>query len=265
MAFIYDLAELEYDLARETPVPESCYVICATPRSGSTLLAEGLYRTGELGVPIEYLALDSTQAYLFERWRCHTMDDYLDCLFRLRTTPNGVFGMKVHWMQLESFVAHVGGGDSPEPPLVREHRTLGRLFPRLRYVHIARDDNDRAAVSWWIASRTGKWSRTVDASATHPMPRYDFGAIDELRRKLDAMDGAWTRFFDINGVEPHRVSYEALVGSYEPTIRATAAALGRDPAVVSVPPPRLARQADERSAELLDRYRSDRLVGTVPR
>lgn len=51
----YDLLTAEHDLSDGESEIVRSYVICSTPRSGSTLLAEAMHRTGELGVPAEYI------------------------------------------------------------------------------------------------------------------------------------------------------------------------------------------------------------------
>src|ERR1700674_3011002 len=86
------------------------YIICYTPRSGSTHLISLLQHTGILGKPsdffnLEYVNLPSDAAQLYMATGCRDIgnackihavggvEDYLRSVATTRT-PNGVFGMK---------------------------------------------------------------------------------------------------------------------------------------------------------------------------
>lgn len=108
----YDLAGPEHDTVATGP-PRCAYVLCSSPRSGSTLLAEALTAVGA-GVPIEYLDPTNAMAVCWRRWGCRSLEGYVHALHRHRTTPAGVLGVKVHWYQL----AAVAGGPVGDGPLV---------------------------------------------------------------------------------------------------------------------------------------------------
>src|SRR3954464_9749883 len=108
--------------------PTLSYLVCATPRSGSTLLCHLLDRTGLAGHPEEYFEAlrhsglprrpheyfdPQRHANIVERlafrempdgsapppqpsalWRAETYDQYLAWATEQGTTPNGVFGAK---------------------------------------------------------------------------------------------------------------------------------------------------------------------------
>src|SRR3954453_1951322 len=124
---IKSIALLEMD----SPVrPELSYLVCATPRSGSTLLCHLLDQTGMAGHPEEYFeALQHSglprrpeeyfdrerHANIVERlafrempdertqrepnplWDPATYDRYLKWALEAGTTENGVFGAKLMW------------------------------------------------------------------------------------------------------------------------------------------------------------------------
>src|ERR671917_2614911 len=110
------------------PEPRVSYLVCATPRSGSTLLCEALSGTGLAGRPAEYFEamydtrLPRRPTDYFEGLRAipaasfladqlpteggearealsqaATYRDYLAWVLRTGTTPNGVFGAKLMW------------------------------------------------------------------------------------------------------------------------------------------------------------------------
>jgi LPS sulfotransferase NodH len=216
--------------------------VCSTPRSGSGLLCRALAATGKLGLPLEYLnpVLRSTFA---ERWRCGDgLEDYLEALHSRRTDACGVFGVKVHWAQLEAAAREMGA----EPG-----ELLERLAPGGSFVRTHRVDRVAQAVSLWRAERSGVWSLTA-SEAPDDRPSYDFDGIAACYAEIRRGERAWD---ELLGEAPTTVEYEALAATYAETVAAVALGLaGTD---VDVPPPRSRRLSDSLSAELTARFRAD--------
>jgi LPS sulfotransferase NodH len=241
-------------------IPTSSYLICATPRSGSTLLCDLLERTGVAGHPAEHFET------LPETGRPRQPEDYLgqvyqevreilggcprtgetaepepiEAVLERGTTPNGMFGTKVMWPYLEGLAWRLG---HPAP----DYRALRETFPRLRLVHSSRRDRVRQGISLWRAVQTWSWRHEPSADRTEPV--FHRGAIERLARLLDDEDAAWERFFAESGVEPVRVVYEDLAADPRGTIARVLDALD-----LPVPPDAgtrtaLARQADELSED----------------
>ena len=135
--------------------PIVSYMVCSIPRSGSSLLCELLCATGRAGAPTEFF--DATLMKEFSTaWQVESFEQYLDALLRKKTSPNGVFGVKVHYGQ---FIDAFGDAD------------VTGLFPNLRFIYIRRQDHVRQAVSYARAEQTGQWaadhpSRTESPAAT---------------------------------------------------------------------------------------------------
>ena len=116
--------------------PTGSYLVCATPRSGSTLVCQALEDTGVAGRPEEYFealapqrspasaggVLQRRRRSLDPRpprrrgvgdeppprsplWSRTAYDRYLEWAFEQGTTPNGVFGAKLMWGYLGDFVS----------------------------------------------------------------------------------------------------------------------------------------------------------------
>jgi LPS sulfotransferase NodH len=264
------------------------YLVCATPRSGSTLLCHLLDQTGVAGHPEEYFEalrhsgrprrpeeyFDATRhANIIERlayrempsedgaaatphplWRPETYDRYLAWALEEGTTPNGVFGAKLMWGYLGDFASLLRGIPGNDGLTIPE--LLSRSFPDLRYVQITRGDKVRQAVSLWKAVQTQAWRRDADQQArASAQLEYSFRAINYLVRLLTAHDAAWDAYFLGLGQEPLKVTYEQLAESFAPTIRGVLEHIGVDPAAAdALPAPRLAVQADERSEAWVARY-----------
>jgi LPS sulfotransferase NodH len=260
--------------------PALSYLVCATPRSGSTLLCHLLDQTGIAGHPEEYFeALQHSglprrpeeyfdgerHANIVERlayrempdadsrtepnplWSPGTYDRYLEWALEQGTTANGVFGAKLMWGYLGDFAELVRGIDGfaglPLPEL------LARAFPNLRYVRITREDKVRQAVSLWKAVQTQAW-RKDRPGAPRPAPQFSFRAINYLVRELTAHDASWDAYFLGLGHQPLKVTYEELAAAPEPTVRRVLDHVGVEvPDQLEIAGPQLEAQADEMSEE----------------
>jgi LPS sulfotransferase NodH len=262
--------------------PMLSYLVCATPRSGSTLLCHELDRTGLAGHPQEYFEAmrrsglprrpheyfdPERHPNIVERlafremlegapkpnplWHPDTYDQYLAWALQEGTTPNGVFGAKLMWGYLGDFAELLRGidgmGGRPLPEL------LARAFPGLRYVQITRRDKVRQAVSLWKAVQTQKWQRDAagdggDRGERLPEPVFSFRAINYLIRQLTAHDASWDAYFLGLGYEPLKVTYEELAESTDAVVRSVLEHLGvAAPPDLQIGAPRLSVQADDTS------------------
>lgn len=256
------------------------YLVCATPRSGSTLLCRALDGTGVAGHPEEYFeALRKSgtprrpheyfdperHANIVERlafrempegtpqpsplWHPDTYDRYLDWAIREGTTPNGVFGAKLMWGYLGDFAELLRGIDGmagrPLPEL------LSAAFPGLRYIQITRQDKIRQAVSLWKAVQTQAWRSEGDGQPPQALePVFSFRAINYLVRLLTAHDASWDAYFLGLGHEPMKVTYEDLAQDTPTVVRRVLSYLGIPvPDDLEIRSPGLSVQADAASEE----------------
>jgi LPS sulfotransferase NodH len=261
------------------------YLVCATPRSGSTLLCDLLDRTGVAGRPEEYFeALRHSglprrpheyfdfvlHADIVRRLASREMPQgpptpselwvpgpayarYLAWAREQGTTANGVFGAKLMWGYLDDFATLLRGiGETWEGLGVRD--ALRNAFPHLRFVRITRRDKVRQAVSLWKAVQTTAWRAGTTA---HPAqdPVYDERALRHLVHQLEDHDRSWGEWFDRTGEQPLSVTYEELAAAHEPVVRRVLEHLGIEPPdPLELGAPRLAVQADARSEEWVARF-----------
>jgi LPS sulfotransferase NodH len=263
---------------------ERSYLVCATPRSGSTLLCHLLDRTGLAGHPEEYFEAlrhsgvprkpheyfdPQRHANIIHRlafrelpdgvhrpanplWAPESYDRYLRWALEQGTTPNGVFGAKLMWGYLGDFATLLRGIDGNAGRAVPD--LLEASFPNLRYLQITRRDKVRQAVSLWKAVQTQAWRQGHDRTAPAIEPTFSFRAINYLVRLLTAHDASWDAYFLGLGTEPLKITYEELAEAPERVVRGVL-----DHLEIPVPPdlevcaPPLAVQADERSEEWVRR------------
>ncbi|HEY5004874.1 MAG TPA: Stf0 family sulfotransferase [Ktedonobacteraceae bacterium] len=266
--------------------PHISYLVCATPRSGSTLLCEDLTNTGLAGYPKEYFeALKETglprspRDYFKKTSNPELLDlignysrgddaspvltgfasyaDYLTHVLEEGTTPNGVFGAKLMWGYLEDFLLYLRDipayKDLPVPQL------FATIFPNLHYIHISRRDKVRQAISLWRAIQSWSWRQERGSDGTPPRPArelvFNYAAIDHLVQRTLAHEEAWKNYFTENAIQPCYVVYEELVETYEKTTLHILQYLNIPlPASLSFGERLMRQQADTLSEEWYERY-----------
>jgi hypothetical protein len=146
---------------RATSATTGSYLICSTPRSGSTLLWVLLQSTGIAGRPESYFRLSDEPTWV-DQWRIardpdgsFDYRDYVQAAIRDGSTENGVFGSRVMWGTMDEIVAKLNtvyrdlaGADLD---------LLSRVLGRTRFVYLYRGDAVAQAVSWARAEQTGYW------------------------------------------------------------------------------------------------------------
>lgn len=214
-------------------------IIASSPRSGSHMLGHVLHETGRFGHPLEYLH----QGH-HARWRSHygTADTHevLRALMRDRTSPNGVFSIKLHYPH---FLA-LGGVNA-----------VGEIFPDPHFVLLRRRDTVKQAVSYAIARQSGLW---IGETADSTQLSYSSRAIDEALADAIAQTADWR--FDLlrSGRPLLELDFEDVAASTSTSVRHIADFLGvhvPDDDIPSAPVTR--RQSSPANAEWLEQYYSD--------
>lgn len=214
----------EFDLPPPV-VPVRPYVICCAPRSGSTLLCQLLHRTGKMGVPEEYLNPLHLAPTMAERLGTATPDgqiatgNYLRELAMHRTSPNGIFGIKILWSQMERWL--------PSP-------TLRAMVANGKLIWLRRRDTLGQAISLLVAQQTQVWHVGPDGGREAGPAFYDGEAIRRLLGTILSEETAWARFFEVNGVSPPVVWYEDLVEDPARVCAAVCEAVGVDAGPIQV-------------------------------
>lgn len=263
------------------------YVVCATPRSGSTLLCELLKSTGVAGRPEEYFEAryetglpphpgdylaglprtgagirdDATPPRAPAYSSLRDLDDYRQHLartFRLGTTENGVFAAKLMWRHLPDLQALAA--QLPEYAGLELHALLTILLRDPCYVWMTRRDKVRQAVSLWRALQTRNW-RLEHPRQEHSATslRYSFAGIDHLVRSLSAEDASWASYFADCSLHPVTVVYEDdLERDRTGAVEKVLAHIGVAPPAGWRAPEPLHRQADALNGGWVAAYRRDR-------
>lgn len=132
-------------------------LLCSTPRSGSTILAEAMFRTGRMGYPDEFFNNDQNNkgdralTIYEENYRkvgAISYPDYCEKLAAHYQSPNGVHSVKMHF---QHFRQALRSGYFLRP--------VQRFF-----VFIHREDAAAQAASLAIAMRTQKWNSRMKSA-----------------------------------------------------------------------------------------------------
>ena len=142
---------------RDSPkdiAPRFKYAIFSQPRSGSTALAEFL-AVRKFGDPVEFINMNYIQAYCRIRGITEVgINDYLNHLFRRRSSPNGVFGIKIH---VNQFTAIAQQGKQDTGAVARD--IMGRFD---KIVIMKRRNKLHQTSSYYRAIETDTWTPAQD-------------------------------------------------------------------------------------------------------
>lgn len=249
------------------------YLVIATPRSGSTLLGQGLQASGVAGEPREFFG--HKMAHWMERWDTPELPAYVAQLQTRRSSSNGVFGAKLLYGQL----LHLEGIARQEADLAALSRgdLLRSLFPDLHILWATRDDKLRQAISWFKARQTGVWGQGRGAEepklgrawrlGDEPLQpgelAFDFAGIAALLQQAEAEDAAISARMTDAGFTPYRVVYEAYAPRYSEATAEILDWMGIAHPPLNLPNPRTVRLADDRTDEWVTRFQEEQATSTT--
>lgn len=235
--------------------PHTSYLVCGTPRSGSSLLCEALISTGIAGEPEEYF-LRRNEVVWSKRWSTPTYTEYLACTIKQCTTVNGVFGVKIMWGDFERFISKVRQLPNYNDTTRSNHALMQNIFPNLHYIWIKRSNKVRQAVSHAKARQTNLWKITSETlSRSGNAPAFSFEQIDLAVHEFEIHELEWQKYFTTHGIKPFIVIYEDLVANYEEIAIEILTYLGL-PEIKNIQfaPRTMKKQADEESEQWVQRY-----------
>jgi LPS sulfotransferase NodH len=272
-------------------MPSRGYLLCCIERTGSNLLTQALTGTGMAGRPLEYFnPAEQETPWMREILGASPMVEGLPKILCAGTTPNGLFGAKIHWGHFRHLGMSINRewNDSqrgalyellrsrlPEllseavtsellqsqfstlPALATAYALLRSKMPDLRIIWLKRQNMVTRAISLVRARQTGIWFQSVSKSAppARKSPDFDFAEIHHFYCLGRFQEKSWQQFFQKHEISPHCVAYEELVADYDSTVRRTLQFLDIPAENVAISPPVSVKQADALSEEWEERYR----------
>lgn len=200
------------------------YLVCSTGRSGSTLLCKTLKQFNCCGCPEEYFHHTGNRG-LHLRDNLGGFLKYFNASLKEGTTPNGIFGLKMHWWQLDSFLKIVKKYSCFEG--VPDIEILNTLFPNLKFIYIWRQDMLAQAVSTTIAQQTRVWKQVIDddqktaysKTLVKPAPegttiRFQPLKIYGWEQSFKDQNHRWRDFLAKNKIDHYELTYESLTKNF---------------------------------------------------
>lgn len=194
--------------------PTRTLVLCATPRTGSTLACDVLTATHRLGYPKEPFTPAAIEPCA-DAWGVPRLDEDPDAYVRAAltngTSANRICAVKLMWEDAPGLAAATGL-DVP--------RVLDAFVEPVALL-VTRRDRLGAAISQHRAEQTGEWSASGGRARAAPGAP-DLARVSELHARQHAGADGWRELVLASGVPWAEVVYEDVAG--EPTQIAAVAA-----------------------------------------
>lgn len=241
------------------------YMICTSPRSGSTLLCRLLREVGTVGVADSHFHRPSLDAWLgsydLTREAFEGREDALRAVFVAAHVrgkgASEIFGLRMQRHSFGYFAAQLG---AVYPSLAGDRARIEAAFGRTLFIHLTREDKLDQAISYVKAEQTGLWHMASDGTelerASAPKdPVYDGAAIAAQLAASELMDQEWEAWFQAQSIKPLRITYRALSAAPYGTLGRVLTAIGQtwQPGAETAPP--VAKLADAVNAEWAARFR----------
>ena len=195
------------------------YIICATQRSGSTLLCRFLENSGLAGHPAEFLLPnDKAEAEFGQHFPDSGYDEYIQSRMVHFASDNGVSGVKIMnntWQMMMERLRQ-----QPKYAGYSEQQIILSLFPQASFIFITRREKIRQAISLSRAEQTAVWEKHSSSRATENTQKHSkakdlhpFYVKSALKRVGDR-EQFWVNFFHENSIQPIEIDYENLIENY---------------------------------------------------
>lgn len=245
----------------------SSYVICTSPRSGSTLLCKLLAATGVSGNPGSYFhapSLTEWLTYLNLRVDLSMPERaMLQQIFKAAiakgSLDTGMFGLRLQRHSFDFFMRKLA---ILHPGHRSDRARIEAAFGPTLFIYLTRPDKVEQAVSCVKALQTGLWHRAPDGTELERLspPQEPVYRPTELRftyNEFMAFDLRWQEWFEAQGIAPFQITYDALSADPVGTLKTLLIELGLDPNVANNITPGVAKLADATNREWAERFRAE--------
>ena len=242
------------------------YIVCTSPRSGSTLLCRLLAATGVAGNPESWFHEPSVTKWLVnlelaEDAALSERDNLVrifDAAIAKGSNNEGVFGLR---LQRHSFDFLQQKLSAFNPGCLNDAQRFKTVFGNTLYIHLSREDKIRQAVSYVRAMQSGLWHIAPDGTELERLSapgklKYDADEIHKRVEEMTAYDQSWKQWFASQQIKPLQISYESLSGNPIETLGCVLDELGLNPNVAVGVEVSVAKLADRNSDKWVDRFRS---------
>ncbi|MBL4810918.1 MAG: sulfotransferase [Rhodobacteraceae bacterium] len=247
------------------------YMICTSPRSGSTLLCKLLEETGVAGNPGSYFHNPSLASWLQSNGlnadAFSTHEAALRAIYNAAIAEGrgdtAIFGLRMQRKSFDFFMQQTAllHGDM-QTDVARIEAAFG---PTL-FIYLTRASKLDQAISLVKARQTGLWHMAADGTELERLsepqqPYYDGAAIGHHLAELKQLDEAWKTWFRHENVQPLEVSYDRLSSDPRRILADILNALGLQKSLAANASPPTQKLADATSRQWAARYAAETTAG----
>ena len=228
------------NLKSETDGEMRLVLLCMTPRSGSSLFCEALFKTEKLGDPGEWFnAHDGNNLdKMVREFSAQNREEMLDHIYTSSATDNGVCIVKGDFYQCQPFLYD---------------DLLFRHFDSVQFINIRRQDLLAQAISRYIGTQTGSWASHQEASDNEP--RYDREGIQKQLDYMLTMEECWRNYFATRAMRPPQFTYEQIIRNLPTKVEQVAKMCGLTLKSNATPNAlRLKKQGSDRNSKWAKRF-----------
>jgi LPS sulfotransferase NodH len=247
--------------------PPNSYVICTSPRSGSTLLCRLLREVGNAGFPESHFHAPS-----LEKWLGHyglgqtefsTRQDALKAVLKSAQErgrgASDIFGLRLQRHSFDFFIEQLC---VLYPSLPNDNSRIDAAFGKTLFVHLTRENKLDQAISYVKAKQSGLWHMAPDGTELERLsepkePIYDATAIAAQLALSEQMETDWKAWFAKEQIKPMQVTYGELSAAPYATLGRILKALGLESGTRDEVTPPVAKMADATNREWAKRFRSE--------
>lgn len=237
------------------------YIICTSPRSGSTLLCDLLRQTNVAGAPDSHFHRPSV-----ETWRrdhgCPENTPLSDVFQAAIKTGRGntpVFALRLQRHSFDFFMQKLADLHPDHP---NDLSRLQAAFGNTRFIHLTRQDKLAQAISLVRAQQSGLWHKAPDGREIERVKapeaeQYDPAAIQAGVDEFTGYDRDWLAWLAAQNIRPHRITYENLSQDPVNILRDTLRFLNLPLQAADGIRPGVAKLADARSKDWYERFQEE--------
>lgn len=229
----------EHDFPR-VENPSKILIIASTGRCGSHMLGHALHKTDAFGFPLEYANLANLDEWK-NKLNTDNLQDTIAELKKRRTSPNGVFGIKIHYSHIKVF----GGFEN-----------VLKCFPNAYYILLSRENVLEQAVSLSIASQTGGWisgQKLVSEDS-----KYDFKQIDESLRSIILDNSSWRYALAANGCNYIEMDFDNICNNLADALQSIASFVNCEIDQSKIPKDQVTKkQSNQRNIDWATKFTAD--------
>ena len=240
------------------------YIICTSPRSGSTLLCKLLSATGKCGNPDSHFHEPSIADWLVDYGlsggqfpnESAALTAIFDAARKRGSGNTGMFGLR---MQRHSFTYFMRQMEILYPGFSSDSERIQAAFGNTLFIHLTRSNKLEQAISLLKATQSGLWHLATDGTElerlTEPQePAYDAHAITQNLVELTEFEYEWKAWFASEKLEPLHVTYDELSGDPSEVLARILVQLGLDRQIAENILPLTAKLADTTSRSWAERF-----------